>query len=300
MYINKDTTILIQGITGKEGQRATQRMINYGSNVVAGVRPGKAGETVLDVPVYNTVKDAIAAEGTIDATAIYVPPFAAKAAIIEAIEAGVKLITCVVERVPIKDTAECLELAKLHGVTIIGPTSFGVMKPGVGRLGVIGGPVELVDEIYTPGNIGIISRSGGMTNELSWQVKKHGLGQSTVIHVGGDLLMGTTYADILKKFQKDDQTKGVILFGEHGGSYEFEIVDIIKSGKFSKPLVVYVGGKFANTLPEGMHIGHAGAIVEKGKGAKEKKEALESVGVTVVDRYEELVPQIKKLINHND
>ena len=156
----------------------------------------------------------------------------------------------------------------------------------------------MVDEIYTPGAVGIISRSGGMTNELAWQVKKNKMGQSSVVHVGGDLLMGTTYADLLKQFQKDDQTKGVILFGEHGGSYEFEIVELIKQKKFTKPLVAYVGGDFANSLPEGVNIGHAGAIVEKGKGAKEKSEALRSVGVIVVDLYEELVPTLKKLITN--
>lgn len=294
MYIQKNTKVLIQGITGKEGRRATERMQSYHTQVVGGVRPGKGGETVLGVPVFNTVQEAVNTLGTIDATAIYVPPFAAKSAILEAIDAGILLINCVVERIPIKDMAECLEIAKAHGAQIIGPSSFGVMRPGIGRLGMIGGPVELVKEIYTPGSVGIISRSGGMTNELSWQVKKQGLGQSMVVHVGGDLLMGTTYADVLNVMQQDPDTKGVILFGEHGGSYEFEIVDLIKQGGFTKPLVVYIGGEFANTLPEGASIGHAGAIVERGKGVKEKTTALKSVGVTVVSRYEDLVTKIKK------
>ncbi len=296
MLINKETKILIQGITGKEGQRAAARMINYGTNIIGGVRPGKGGEGVLGKPVFNTVQEAVGELGQIDATAIYVPPFAAKAAIIEALEAGIKLINCVVERIPIKDTAECLALSKKYDAKILGPSSFGIMVPGVARLGVIGGPVELVDEIYIKGDIGIISRSGGMTNEISWQIRKNGMGQSSVVHVGGDLLMGMTYADLLELFEKDDQTKGVVIFGEHGGTYEFEIVELIKNKKFTKPLVMYVGGEFANSLPEGASIGHAGAIVEKGKGAKEKTEALKSVGVHVVKKYEELATEIKKFI----
>ena len=294
MLIDKNSKVLIQGITGKEGLRAAERMINYGTHIVGGVRPGKGGEVVLGVPVFNSVKEAVDAIGFIDASAIYVPPFAAKEAIIEAIEAGIPLINCVVERIPIKDTAECIAIAKKHNAKILGPSSFGIMRPGICRLGVIGGPVELVDEIYQPGNVGIISRSGGMTNEISWQVRKHGMGQSNVVHVGGDLLMGMTYAEVLLEFEKDEQTKGVIIFGEHGGSYEFEIVELIKKKEFTKPLVIYIGGEFANSLPEGATIGHAGAIVEKGKGVKEKTKALEDVGVTVVKKYEDLAKEIRR------
>ena len=155
----------------------------------------------------------------------------------------------------------------------------------------VGGP--LVNEIFSPGSIGVISRSGGMTNEISWQLRQAGLGQSTAVHVGGDLLMGTTYADLLRLFEKDDQTKAVVIFGEHGGSYEFEIVDLINNDEYTKPLAIYIGGKFANILPEGMNIGHAGAIVEKGKGAVEKEKALSDVGVMIAEKYEDLVLLIK-------
>lgn len=302
ILINTNTKVLIQGITGKEGQRAAAAMLEYGTDVVGGVRPGKGGEEVLGKPVFDTVVDAVSqiTAGTGRdlslqdvVSTIYVPPFAAKAAILEAIDAGITQINTIVERIPIKDTAYCLAAAKERGATIVGPSSLGYINPGVARIGVIGGPKEQADEIYTPGSIGIISRSGGMTNEVSWQIRKAGMGQSAAVHVGGDLLMGTTYADLLRLFEADEQTKAVVVFGEHGGSYEFEIVDMIEAGAFTKPLAIYVGGKFANTLPEGMNIGHAGAIVERGKGAAEKEAALKDVGAMVAEDYEELAELVK-------
>ncbi len=244
-------------------------------------------------PVFDTVKDAVTVIGGISTAAIYVPPFAVKKAALEAIESGVPQIYVFAERVPIKDTGYCLAAAKEKDIKIIGPSSMGYISPGVGRIGMVGGFLEQVNEIYHPGSIGIISRSGGMTNEISWQVRKAGMGQSTAVHVGGDLLMGTTYADLLREFEKDENTKVVVIFGEHGGSYEFEIVNLIKNKGYTKPLAVYVGGKFAEKLPEGMNIGHAGAIVEKGKGAAEKEAALEGVGVMIADNYQDLVELIK-------
>ncbi|PIZ96207.1 MAG: succinate--CoA ligase subunit alpha [Candidatus Magasanikbacteria bacterium CG_4_10_14_0_2_um_filter_33_14] len=293
ILINKQTKVLVQGITGNEGEKAAKAMLDYGTNVVGGVRPGKGGEEVLGKPVFNTVAEAVEQFPDITTTAIYVPPFAAKAAILEDIDAGIPQINTIIERVPIRDTAYCLASAREKNIQIIGPSSLGYISPGIGRIGVVGGPKAQADEIFTPGSIGIISRSGGMTNEVSWQVRKAGLGQSTAVHVGGDLLMGTTYADLLKLFEKDEQTKAVIIFGEHGGSYEFEIVDLIKNKEYTKPLAIYIGGKFASTLPEGMNIGHAGAIVERGKGAVEKSQALSEVGVMIADRYEDLVELIK-------
>lgn len=293
ILINKNTKVLVQGITGNEGEKAARAMLDYGTDVVGGVRPGKGGEKVLDRPVFNTVAEAVLQFPGITTTTIYVPPFAAKAAILEAIEVGIPQINTIVERIPIRDTAYCLAAAREKKIQIIGPSSLGFIAPGIGRIGVVGGPKAQADEIFTPGSIGIISRSGGMTNEVSWQVRKAGLGQSTAVHVGGDLLMGTTYADLLKLFEKDEETKAVIIFGEHGGSYEFEIVDLIKDKGYTKPLAIYIGGKFASTLPEGMNIGHAGAIVERGKGAVEKAKALSQVGVMIADKYEDLVELIK-------
>lgn len=292
ILIQEDTKVLIQGITGKEGQKAAKSMMELDTEVVGGVRPGKSGEEVLGLPVFDTVADAKEEFPDITTSAIYVPPFAAKDAAMEAIEAKIPQINIVTEGIPIQDTAEILAEAKEKDVRIIGPSSLGVISPGVGRVGMIGGREEQVEEIYQPGKIGIISRSGGMSNELAWQVRKAGYGQSTVVHVGGDLLMGSDYTDLLKLFEQDDQTEAVILFGEHGGSYEFEIVDLIKDNKFSKPLAIYVGGEFASNLPEGMNIGHAGAIVEEGKGADAKTEALKDVGVKIANHPEELIQLI--------
>lgn len=297
ILIDKNTMVIIQGMTGKEGQKAAKAMLEYGTNVVAGVTPGKGGQEVEGRPVFNAVCEAceyVSAEQCERlASAIYVPPFAAKAAILEAIENEIPLISVIVERIPIQDTAYCLAAAKEKNIRIIGPSSLGFINPGVGRIGVVGGTKALVDQIFTPGSIGIISRSGGMTNEVSWQARKVGMGQSAAVHVGGDLLMGTAYADLLKLFEKDEQTKAVIIFGEHGGSYEFEIVEVIEQKKYTKPLAIYIGGKFASIFPEGMNIGHAGAIVERGKGAAEKEAVLKAAGVMIADRYEDLVTLIK-------
>lgn len=291
ILIDKNTQVLVQGMTGKEGAKATKAMLDYNTNVVCGVTPNKGGQEVEGKPVFNSIKEAKEKFSDINTTAIYVPPFAAKAAILEAIENNIGLINIIVERIPIQDTAYCLAAAKEKDIKVIGPSSLGLIAPGVGRIGVVGGP--LVNEIFTPGPVGIISRSGGMTNELSWQIRKSGLGQSTAVHVGGDLLMGMTYADILRLFEHDEQTKAVAIFGEHGGSFEFEIVDLIRNKEYTKPLAIYIGGKFANVFPQGMNIGHAGAIVGRGQSASEKEVALAAVGVKIAERYEDLADLIK-------
>ncbi len=291
ILITKETRVLVQGITGKEGQKAAKAMLDYHTSVVCGVTPKKGGQEVEGKPVFNSVKEAVAQFPEANVSLIYVPPFAAKAAIIEAIDSNIGLINTIVERIPIKDTAYCLAAAKEKNIRIIGPSSLGFIVPGVGRVGVVGGP--LVNEVFQPGSIGIISRSGGMTNEVSWQIRKAGLGQSAAVHVGGDLLMGTTYADLLLMFEQDAQTKAVVIFGEHGGSYEFEIVELIKNKQFTKPIAIYVGGKFASVLPEGMNIGHAGAIVGRGQSAAEKEKALAVVGVMVAESYEQLAELVK-------
>ena len=294
ILINTQTRVLIQGITGKEGSRAARSMCAYGTDVAAGVTPGKGGLEVDGKPVFNSIKEALDVIPGITATMISVPPNAAKNAILEAIQHSIPLITILTERIPIQDTAFCLAAAREKNITIIGPSSLGVLSPGAGRIGIIGG--EQVGEIFTPGSIGIISRSGGMTNELSWCVRQAGLGQSTVVHVGGDLLLGTSYADLLLLFEEDSDTRAVIVFGEHGGSYEFEIIPLIEEKKFTKPLAVYVGGKFASTLPEGLNIGHAGAIIARGSSAQEKESALRETGVMIAERPENLIGLVKNCL----
>lgn len=294
ILIDKNTKVLVQGITGKEGQKGVKAMLDYDTNVLCGVTPKKGGKEVEGRPVFNSIAEAMAQFPDVNTAVVYVPPFAAKAAILEAIENSISLINVFVERIPVKDTAYCLAAAKEKNIRILGPSSLGLVVPDVARLGVMGGP--LVNEIFKPGNIGVISRSGGMSNELSWQLSKNGLGQSATVHVGGDLLMGTTYADLLRLFQADPDTKAVMLFGEHGGSYEFKIVEAIKKKEFTKPLAVYIGGKFANLLPEGMNVGHAGAIVARGQGAAEKEKALSEAGVMIAERYEDLVELVRQVI----
>lgn len=297
ILLDSTTKVLVQGMTGKEGQKGAKAMLEYGTSVVCGVTPGKGGQEVEGKPIFSTIKEAVEQFPDISVSTVYVPPFAAKAAILEAIDANIPFINIFVERIPIRDTAYFLAAAKEKGIRILGPSSMGCIVPGVARIGLIGGPKEQADEIFQAGSVGIISRSGGMTNELSWHLRKQGLGQSTAVHVGGDLLMGTTYADLLRLFEKDLDTKAVILFGEQGGSYEFEIVDLIKNKEWTKPLAIYIGGKFANIFPEGMNIGHAGAIVERGKGAAEKEKALSEVGVMIANRYEELIDRIKPFVS---
>jgi succinyl-CoA synthetase alpha subunit len=285
ILLSEKTRVVVQGMTGKEGAKAAKAMLDYYTQVACGVTPKKGGQEVEGKPIYNSLAEAKEKFLEINTSAIYVPPFAVKDAVLEAIKCDIKLINIMAERVPIKDTAYFLAAAKEKNITVVGPSSLGLLVPEVGRIGVVGGP--LVKEIFQPGSVGIISRSGGMTNELSWQIRRAGL---------GDLLMGTTYADLLKLFQEDETTKAVVIFGEHGGSYEFEIVKLIESGGFTKPLAVYVGGKFASLFPVGMNIGHAGAIVGRGQGAADKERALKSVGVMIADRYEDLVELIKPLV----
>lgn len=292
ILLKNNQRVLVQGITGKEGARAAAAMRAYGTNVVCGVTPGKGGLTVQGIPVYNNIKEAIADFSDIAASIVYVPPNHAKSAILEAIDAGIPLIVVVTERIPIKDTALCLAAAKKKGIEILGPSSVGIIAPGIGRLGMVGG--ENPEKIYIPGHIGLISRSGGMTNEISWMLRRENLGQSTSVAIGGDYLIGLNYADLLLKFERDPETKGVIIFGEVGGGYEFGIVDIIKDGLFTKPLAIFIGGRFGKNFPEGVPIGHAGALIERGRGSVEEKEAmLKSVGVLIAEKYEDLPKLIK-------
>ncbi len=291
ILVDTSTRLLIQGITGKEGQRAASAACAYHTIVEAGVTPGKGGQNIDGIPVYDSIESAQTHHPDINATAIYVPPFAAADAMKEAIAAGIPLINVMTERIPIQDTAKCLALARGAKVRIVGPASLGIISSGKGRIGVAGGNDP--DAIYIPGNIGVISRSGGMMNEISWQLRRKHIGISTAIHVGGDFFIGTPYTDALELFEADQDTKGVVLFGEVGGEYECAVAEMLLEGRFRKPLVVFIGGKFAQKLPEGMTIGHAGALIEKGKGSAQEKEAiLIKSGAIVVDRYENLATAI--------
>src|SRR3989338_4507853 len=236
ILLNEQTRVLVQGITGNTGRTATKLMLDYGTKVVAGVTPGKGGQEVEGVPVYNSVKEAIRNHPEINFSTIFVPPFAAKDSVIEAISNQIKMINILTEGIAISDTLQMLRYAQLNNCKIIGPSSIGIISSEVGRLGVIGGNDENLNKVYKKGNIGIISRSGGMTNETAWVVRQADLGQSTVIGIGGDLIIGTDYVDLLRMFEHDDQTKGVVIFGEPGGTYEEKIAEAVRKKEYTKPL----------------------------------------------------------------
>lgn len=293
ILIDKNTNVLVQGITGKEGIRATQFMKAYNTTVVAGVRPGKAGESVEGVPVYNTVKDALKDNPKINLSLVIVPAGAAKDAIVEAIEAGIKTIVVITENIPIKDTAYCVALARKHHARIIGPTSIGIISPCKAKVGMIGG---MDNEQFIPGSVGIISKSGGMSSETASILTLAGIGQSTVVGCGADVITGTTITELLQLFREDKETKVIVLFGEIGGSAEEDAAQYIKETKYPKPIVAFISGIFAESLPS-TTLGHAGAIIEEGKGTRGAKvAALRDAGVYVVDVHHEIVEKVKSLL----
>ncbi|MBS3137413.1 CoA-binding protein [Candidatus Woesearchaeota archaeon] len=293
ILINENTRILVQGITGNEGTRATKFMLAYGSKVVAGVTPGKGGQNVESVPVYNSIKESLAKHPEINCSVILVPPKFAKAAMIEAIENRIKLINVITEFIPIHDVAECIAKAKQNNCIIVGPTSVGIISPGKCKIGMIGGDTN---KAYMPGNIGIISKSGGMSSETAYIFKLAGIGQSTVVSIGGDVINGFSFKDALALFEKDPKTHAVVIFGEIGGTYEEEAAEFIKQAGFTKPCAAFISGKFAEALPN-VTLGHAGAIIEGGKGTRESKvKALKDAGVMIAEVHHELVELVKKAL----
>jgi succinyl-CoA synthetase alpha subunit len=295
ILVDKDTKVLVQGATGKEGKRAIPQMLSYRTKVLAGVTPGKGGQNVENVPVFNTVEEALDKFPEINTSYVCVPKQAAKDAILEAINHQIPLINILTEHMPISDTAYVVASAKNQKVRIVGPSSIGIISPAKGKLGSIGGGEPNFS--FTPGNIGVISKSGGMASEIAYILKKDGFGQSTVVGMGGDMIVGSNFADLLELFEKDKETEGVVLFGEHGGTYEEEVAEFIKAKKFTKPVVAFISGLFAEMLPHGQALGHAGAIIEAGKGHREDKvKALESAKVAIAEIPDDLPKLIKKTI----
>ncbi|MFC1916056.1 CoA-binding protein [Chloroflexota bacterium] len=287
--------IVIQGITGREASMVTKHALLYGTKILAGVTPGKEGQDVEGVPVYDTLKRACQ-EHNLNTSVIYAPPAFAHDAVMEAIRNGIKLVVIITERIPRHDVAKFLAAAKGAECTIVGPNSVGILSPKEKvKLGPIGG--DNVERCFVPGEVGVISRSGGMAAECSWMVKRAGFGVSTTVSIGGDPLIGSPPGEILSRFEDDSQTKAVVMWAEPGTTYEDDVADLIKRGGFTKPLLAYVAGKFIENMPEGTVFGHAASIIERGMGKpSDKIIKLKDAGAYIAENFNDIIAILQEVV----
>jgi succinyl-CoA synthetase alpha subunit len=294
ILVDETTRVIIQGITGREGTARARLMKDYGTDVVAGVTPGRGGREISGIPVYDGVAEAAEKRGPLDASVIFVPAQLVRNAALEALAAGVKLLVIVPDRVPIYDVLDIARAAEIHGARFVGPNTLGLLSPGKAVLGMIGGRAERAREWFVPGPVGVTSRSGGMTSAISYYLTRAGLGQSTIIHVGGDPIVGTSHPEVVELFEADPATKVVAMFGEIGSTQEERVAGLIESGRFTKPLVAYIGGKAAKA---GTRFSHAGAIIEGGRGTHASKvERLRAAGAQVVDSIAEIPGRVAAIL----
>jgi succinyl-CoA synthetase alpha subunit len=294
ILISKDTRFIIQGITGREAVNLTRENLDYGSKIVGGVTPGRAGRDVYGVPVYDCVRDIVKAHGPVDGSIVSVPPRFTQDAIFEALENGIKLIVVVTENVPRREVAQAVELAKLRGARIIGPNCLGMISPGEAKMGGIGGPAANTRQAYSKGEIGVMSRSGGMTTEIASTLTNAGMGQSTAVSIGGDAIIGSSYAELMPLFEADPETKAIAIYSEPGGRMEAELADWIRENDSRLPVVAFMAGRFMDEM-QGMRFGHAGTIVEGVEDTTaEKIKRMESAGISVAERIEEIPELLRK------
>jgi succinyl-CoA synthetase alpha subunit len=302
ILLNSETTFIVQGITGREAVNLTRECLDYGSKVVGGVTPGRKGREVHGVPVFDTVAQAVENHGgPIDGSVVTVPPAFTKDAVFEAILNGIKLIVIVTERIPRRDVAQMVELANMEGARIIGPNCLGLIVPEVCKMGGIGGPAKDAAKAYAPGPVGVMSRSGGMTTEISSSLTQAGLGVSTAVSIGGDAIIGSTYAELMPYFEADEQTQAIVIYTEPGGRMEAQLSEWVAEHNSRLPIIAFMAGKFMDDEEmKGMSFGHAGTIVEgKEDTATEKIARLEAAGIRVVERIDEIPDAVKQKLGVN-
>jgi succinyl-CoA synthetase alpha subunit len=301
ILIDSDTTFIVQGITGREAVNLTRECLDYGkgAKVVGGVTPGRKGRDVHGVPVFDTVEQAVEHYGApIKGSVVTVPPAFTKDAVFEALEHGIELIVIVTERIPRRDVAQMVELADAKGARIIGPNCLGVIVPDVIKMGGIGGPAKDAAKAYSPGPVGVISRSGGMTTEMSSTLTAAGLGQSTAVSIGGDAIIGSSYAELMPLFEEDEQTEAIVIYTEPGGRMEAELARHVTEHDSRLPIVAFMAGKFMDEMP-GMSFGHAGTIVEgKADTAAEKIARLREAGIAVAEEIAEIPGLVQERLGH--
>jgi len=294
IIIDRQKKVIVQGITGREGSVRAKLMKEYGTQIVAGITPGRKGQVVHGIPVFDSVEEVVENFGSIDISVIFVPAPLVKNAAFEAIASGIKLVVLIPDRVPIYDTLEIAEFCQANGARYIGPNTLGLISPGEALLGMIGGRAQSARQWFVPGCVGVTSRSGGITSTISYHLSRIGIGQSTIIHIGGDAVVGLRHGDVVRMFEQDEQTKAVVMFGEIGTTQEEEVAELISAGEFTKPLIAFVGGAAAK---EGTRFSHAGAIVDGKHGSHASKvDALMHAGAYVAHTFEEIFTKTKEVM----
>jgi succinyl-CoA synthetase alpha subunit len=293
ILITKEDTFIIQGITGREAVNMSRECLDYGSKVVGGVTPGRGGRDIYGIPVYDTVRE-ITAKTRVVGSVVAVPPAFTRDAVLEALDAGVKIVVIVTERIPRFEVAQMVEYAQMKGARIIGPNCLGILSPGEAKMGGLGGRAVDARKAFTKGPVGVMSRSGGMTTEMCNTLTAAGLGQSTAVSIGGDAVIGSTYADLMPLYEADPETKAIVIYCEPGGRMEAELANYVVEKKSRLPIVAFMAGRFMDEMP-GMRFGHAGTIVEgKADTTADKIARLQKAGISVAERIEDIPGLVKQ------